>query len=130
MRFSYTELPEGDGSVYLPLIKLHFGFGDYYCLVDSGADFSYMHTEIGEAMGITVREGERGVGRGVTGREFTAYFHDVECIIGDYTFTAPVGFSYQLGMPFGLLGRKGFFEEFTVVFHERERYFDLLPVLA
>lgn len=125
MRFPYVQLPKETGGVFLPMIAIRFPFGDYYCLVDSGADFCYFHGGIGEALGLAVRQGQPTVSRGITGTIFTAYAHRVRYQIGREAVEAKVNFSCELGTPFGILGRVGFFDQFHVCISQREKFVEL-----
>lgn len=117
MKFSYVKLPTKQGKfVELPLIDIIFPFGRYFCLVDSGAEFCYFHAKIGEILGLKIKEGRVISSRGITGGEFTAHFHTVNIKIGGWDYEIEAGFSYELGTPFGILGREGFFNLFKVCF--------------
>lgn len=127
MKFSYVKLPVKEGkSIELPLIKIGLPSGIYYyCLVDSGADFCHIHGKIGESFGLDIKKGEIKKSRGITGHEFTNYFHKVKLNIGGWEHEVKVGFSYELGTPFGILGREGFFSLFKVCFDHPEREIEL-----
>lgn len=116
--------------VSLPLIEITFPKGNFICLVDSGADFCYLPAVIGEALSIDIRKGEKKGGKGITGRPFEAYFHTIEFKIGGWEYKAKIGFSYELGVPFGILGREGFFSLFKkVCFNHRKEEIELTPYI-
>lgn len=126
MKFPYVKLPAKKGKfVELPLIKIGLPFGYHYCLVDSGADFCHFHGKIGESFGLNIKKGKAMKGRGITGNEFTSYFHKVKLNIGGWEHEVEVGFSYELGTPFGILGREGFFSLFKVCFDHSKRVIEL-----
>lgn len=126
MKFSYIKLPSQKGRfIELPLIKIGLAFGSYLCLVDSGADFCHFHGQIGETLGLKVKKGRIAKGRGITGKEFTNYFHKVKINIGGWKYEVEVGFSYELGTPFGILGREGFFNLSKVCFNHSKREIEL-----
>ena len=92
-------------------------------LVDSGADFCVLKSEIGVALGITdIQAGEpcqlRGLGRATV----NSWFHDVEVEFEGQTFAARFAFTSEaLPIP-GMLGRRGFFDHFkSVSFDENNR---------
>ena len=92
-------------------------------LVDSGADFCVLTSEIGAALGIAdIQAGEpcqlRGLGRATV----NSWLHDVEVEFKGQTFAARFAFTSEaLPIP-GMLGRRGFFDHFkSVSFDENNR---------
>jgi len=129
MKFKYIKLLTANGKfVELPLIEIKLNNIYYLCLVDSGAEFSYFHGEIGEKLGLNVRDGKVIKSRGITGDEFTGYFHKIKVKIGGWDYEVEVGFSYKLGTPFGILGREGFFNLFKVCFRHLKKEIELKPI--
>lgn len=127
MKFYYAKLPTRESKfVELPIIDIVFPFvGRYLCLVDSGAEFCYFDGRIGEVLGLNVKAGKEIKSRGVTGDEFTSYFHKVKVKIGGRDYEIEAGFSYELGTPFGILGREGFFSLFKVCFIHTKKEIEL-----
>lgn len=95
----------------------------YHAIIDSGADLCIFHAQIGEVIGLTIESGKLLKFTGVSGQQFTAYFHDLEIEVGGYRFDCYAGFSREMeNMPYGLLGQVGFFDLFNVVFdYEKQR---------
>ena len=130
MRFPYQ--PEalsdpdpitGSGHIYRSIIpvRLIYKHRDsarfrYRALIDSGADWCLFHSEIGELLGISVREGQSRNFVGVEGIEKTAYFHTVQLVVGASMVEILAGFIYGFRFPYGLLGQHGFFDHFRVGF--------------
>ena len=54
----------------------------YHALIDSGADFCIFHAQIGESIGINIKEGKKLKFFGVTGGKQEAYFHHILIEIG------------------------------------------------
>ena len=129
MKFNYIKLPTKDSSfIELPLIPIAFkNGGGCFCLIDSGADYSYLNSSIGEALGIDIKSGKIFKSKGITGRVFTAYFHRINFIIGGWDYESNFGFSYELGTPFGILGRDDFFNLFKIIFKHPKRIIDIVP---
>jgi len=85
------------------------------CWIDSGADFCIFHAGLCHALGIRrLEDGIRDELSGVIGGpRVPMYFHKVRVLIfGDF-FETMAGFSRDLSVT-GLLGRRGFFENFIV----------------
>ncbi len=120
MKFKYSKFPAQSSEafpeikeVWRPVIPIKIinktkEYG-YLALVDSGADFCIFHGEIGELLGIPVNKGRTSPLFGVTSGE------------------GFVGFSYDLKYPLGILGQKGFFEFFQVMFDFKKKIVDLRP---
>ena len=88
MKFNYIKLPTKDNKrIELPLIPVAFkNGGGCLCLIDSGADYCYLDARIGEALGIDVRSGKFFKSKGITGTEFSAYFHKISFIVGGWDY--------------------------------------------
>ena len=134
LKFNYRKFPSDPSeafpkrkSVTRPVIPIIIINGDkkitYLTLIDSGADLCIFHAEIGEQIGINVERGKKLTFNGITKEELTAYFHDVKIGVGGYEYECYAGFSSDIGnMPYGILGQKGFFNLFNVVFdYNKER---------
>lgn len=99
----------------------------YAALIDSGADFCIFDGEIGEYLGLNVREGPKEVFGGIQERGGAkAFLHEVIINIGGWDHKTIVGFSYDIAKHgFGILGQKGFFDIFTVKFDLQEEKVEL-----
>lgn len=118
MKFPYKKLPYG---VVRPIIPVEVRYKDksvnYFALVDSGADISLFHEEIGKILGIDIENGKKGYVSGVTQGELQAYYiHEIELNVGGWPFKTLVGFMPTLSKNgHGLLGQKGFFDLFKSI---------------
>ena len=88
--------------------------------MDSGSPTCMFHADICRSIGIrNVEEGIQDTLKGVVGGEdrpeSPIYYHKVKLQIGTDQFETMVGFSWNLAVG-GLLGRRGFFENFLVQF--------------
>jgi len=137
MKFSYTKLPT-DGKlpsefVDLPLIDIALdtqnGVASYYCLVDSGADYCYFHADIVSAMGIKdIKTGKLKPTTGIVkGAALEAYLHTITYKVGGWENKAEIAFSSELSVPYGILGRNGFFDYFKVEFNHPKKEIKLIP---
>jgi len=120
MKFNYKRY---DSNTLRPVIPIKLKNGDsnisYAVLVDSGADLCIFDAEIGEALGIDVKSGEKKEVFGVGGKASIFFLHKVEIEVGGWSYRINAGFMSDVAgrvMPYGLVGQKGFFENFIVKF--------------
>lgn len=137
MKFRYSRYPTNDPKIFVeyPTVKIGLVnpktkkvFADYLVLVDSGASACVFHAGIGEVIDIDIKTGKEFPLRGVigVGKQF---LHPATLTIGGHSMEIEVGFSYDLAIPFGLLGQKGFFEKFRICFDLPKREFEITPKL-
>lgn len=129
MNLKYIKLPSKNNKfIELPLIEIDLmGIVNVLCLVDSGADYSYFQADIGESiLGLNIKEGNMRKSKGITGHELTVYFHKVDFLTGGLKYEGNFGFSYDLGIPFGILGREDFFKIFRVTFNQPKREIEVI----
>ncbi|OGD70180.1 hypothetical protein A3I18_00935 [Candidatus Campbellbacteria bacterium RIFCSPLOWO2_02_FULL_35_11] len=93
----------------------------YEVLVDSGADMCIFDAEIAEIIGIEVKKGNPKEVMGVGGKSSLYYEHKVVIDVGGWSYEIIAGFMPNVTgtgniMPHGLVGQKGFFENFIVKF--------------
>ena len=119
MKFSYKKY----NGILRPVIPIKLKNQNqeikYEVLVDSGADFSLFNSEIGEAIGIDVKKGKVKQIFGVGGKAALYYLHKVNIEIDKKTFEIEAGFMPDVAgriMPYGVVGQRGFFENFIVKF--------------
>jgi len=139
MKFHYHKLLLPERSEYFgssllkPIIPITIAIGKnevkYAALIDSGADFCIFDAEIGEYLGIDIKNGIPVEFGGVQERGgSTAFLHEVSLNIGGTAYKTKTGFSYDIAKHgFGILGQKGFFDVFTVKFDLRKEEIDLVP---
>jgi hypothetical protein len=130
MKFPYKQFPAIPNDAFpnhrkalrptIPIRVYHKGKTlDYLVLIDSGADFCIFHASIGEALGIDIESGKKLEYFGIEGVKTVAYFHNVQIsCVGGSPLEVYAGFSrgFDKCMPYGVLGQKGFFEYFKVIF--------------
>jgi len=91
------------------------------CIVDSGSGICIFHADLCRALGI--RKLESGIkdtlGGVIPGVSVPMYYHKVTIQIGTQRFATMAAFSKEL-ITAGILGRRGFFENFTVKFDASE----------
>lgn len=127
MKFNYLEIPSSDPTKpparrpYV-VIRLVCGssFQDLWCLVDSGADVCLFPSSIGRLVGIDVESGRKGEIGGIAEQPIAVYYHSLRLIVkGLSGVDVEAGFTDSKGVRTGILGQKGFFDNYKIVF---ERY--------
>jgi hypothetical protein len=120
MRFRYTEIPNHQDPQkpfrrpYL-IVRLINGdrHKDVISLVDSGADVCLFHSDIGRMLGFEIEAAPKLAFQGVSGAKEVAYLHRVDLAVrGLNAITLDVGFTNSMAAGTGLLGQRGFFEQF------------------
>ena len=134
MKFKYSFEPrEGGVIVGVPIIWIELdspisGSFSYPCLVDSGADSSTFNSEIGEAMGLNIKNGSPVKLNGIKeNAPIQGYIHNITYRIKDVPYQAYVTFADEVGIKDGILGRNGFFNHFIVTIDEKKGEFELIP---
>jgi hypothetical protein len=89
-------------------------------LVDSGATISLFQGSLGESLGINLETGKKKLFQGVGGK-IIGYVHPIVLEIANFKFPCEVAFSHELTTSLNMLGRKGFFDKFLVIFDEKRR---------
>ena len=99
MKFPYKQFfVQSPGSsiqtVSRPVIPIHLNHNQYRiayeALVDSGADYSIFHAEIGEAIGVNVKNGKRVHFAGVSGVSQLGFRHPIKLELGKKKFGCSV----------------------------------------
>jgi len=137
MKFRYHKLlldrrsPIFGNSILKPIIPIKVLVTakevEYAALIDSGADFCIFDAEIGEYLGLNIKEGVKISFGGIQERGGAeAFLHEVNLNIGGWNYETNVGFSYDVAKHgFGILGQKGFFDIFTVKFDYQKEEVEL-----
>ena len=119
MKFRYKSYAGVSRPVIQIILKNQGNAIGYNVLVDSGADICLFDQSIGEAIGIDIKSGKVKEVFGVGGKASLYYLHPVTIEVGGWEFTIEAGFMPDVAgrvMPYGLVGQKGFFENFIVKF--------------
>ena len=123
MKFNYKKFVTSNGAVLRPVIPVKLKSAsesfDYEVLVDSGADICIFHSEIGELLGINVPKGKPREVFGVGVKASIYYLHKITIEVGRWSYNVEVGFMPSVSghaMRHGIVGQKGFFDNFIVKF--------------
>ncbi len=125
MNFPYTTLPGIPKDTKRPLIPIKFIYKDkttlpILCLVDSGADYSYLSMEIAKLLEIDLSGIKPYKSFGINGSPFLCYPSKITIELGGQCLDIPVQFSNQLSAAFPcILGQEDFFSQTRITF---ERY--------
>ena len=133
MQFPYKKFKLADGTeLFKPIIPIGLLFNGrqirYEALIDSGADFNIFNAEIGEIIGIKIRDGKKVQFSGIAGEPFEVYLHGLTLEVGGWQYKIVAGFSYEISpYGFGILGQKGFFDLFRVKFIFSKGIIEITP---
>ena len=136
MRFRYTHIQNHQdphkpfNRPYL-IVRLRNGdrYKDVISLVDSGADICLFHSDIGRMLKIEIEAAPELAFEGVSGVREVAYLHRVDLVVrGLSSITLDVGFTNSMAVGTGLLGQRGFFEQFQINFQLNQKSFEVGPV--
>jgi predicted aspartyl protease len=125
MNFPYTTLPGIPKDTKRPLIPAKFVHNGrstlpIFCLVDSGADYSYLTMEIADMLKIDLSGVQPQKSFSINGSPFLSYPSKIIIEVGGHQLNIPVQFSNQLNTPFKcVLGQEDFFSKARIIF---ERY--------
>ena len=127
MQFPYQEAAPG---IFRPIIsvRLHFRntFVIYDALIDSGADKCIFHLGLIEIL--KVPSGKQVKFRGISGELLEGVKATINLAVYDWKFRTEVIFSPNLApMAYGVLGQKGFFDNFKVCFDKQKLQIEITP---
>lgn len=131
MRFPYQERPRKPSEAFpnatnrlVSIIPITLSFNDQSftldALVDSGADSCLFPGMLGVGLGIEVHKCPKQSITGLGGRVVEARFHKVKLQVGNVECDIYAGFTFDTIGISGLLGQRGFFDNFRVTFDRAE----------
>lgn len=134
MRFRYTDIQNHQDPrkpFHRPYLIVRLVIGDRHkdvvSLVDSGADVCLFHSDIGRMF--EIEAAPELAFQGVSGVREVAYIHRVDLVVrGLSSIALDVGFTSSMAAGTGLLGQRGFFEEFGINFELSKNFFDIVPI--
>ena len=116
------------GTIFEPLVTLPVktttGYQGNQFLLDSGAVISSLPREWAERTGQDLAFLQRSTFRGFGGTTSFAYRGEMMVLLGDKEVSLPVVFTEAAGTK-SLLGRKGFFEDYSIYFNHQERQIEI-----
>jgi hypothetical protein len=134
MKFQYKKIGKNrlDEVIIRPIIPIILKNGSkevqYHVLVDSGADICIMDAEIAELIGLKLATGKKSSFAGATGKLENCYSHVVEIEVGGWPYKTEIAFAEGLSKSgYGIVGQRGFFEFFKVVFDYTANEIEIKP---
>jgi len=132
MKFQYKKI----NGFLRPVIPIEMQYNGqrlrYEVLVDSGADMNIVPSDLGDALGINVGSGRKENVGGITpGVRSPYYVHAVTIRVGGYAYT-DIDVGFMPNMPeygYGVVGQRGFFDLFKVLFDLQKEELELKPYL-
>jgi len=99
----------------------------YSALIDSGADYSIFSLDIADALGIKLQLKDKVKFIGVGRETIYGFWSKIETIIGDTTYETHAIFAKISEFGHGILGHKGFFDQFDVKLNYRKKTIEIDP---
>lgn len=133
MKFPYIHIAKG---TYRPVLPFTISYNKgtpikYFALVDSGADKTYIASEMAPILGISnLKSGKKNSVSGISGVPNNVYFHPITINIGGWNFDIEAGFmegSNLTSNGYGILGQIGLFDNCTVKFNFRKLEMEITP---
>lgn len=128
MKFSYKKY---DPSVSRPVIPITVGYKNnkigYEVLIDSGADVNIFDAQIANVLGIVLRSGQKHNVTGINGKPEPYYVHTISISVGGHKHKVKAGFKVLGWMQYGVVGQKGFFDLYKIIFDKQKGSIELKP---
>ena len=134
MKFPYIKLANG---VYRPILPFTISYQNgrpikYFGLVDSGADKTYIASELAGVIGIKdLYKGKEESVSGINGKS-KAYFHTATINVGGWEFDIEAGFmegSTLTSLGYGILGQIGLFDNCAIKFNFKKHEIEIFPMI-
>jgi hypothetical protein len=119
MKFPYKIYGEIPRPVIQIILKNGSKVVGYNVLVDSGADICLFDENVGTYLGLDIKKGKPKEVFGVGGKASIYYVHPITIEVGGWQYKIEAGFMPDVAgrvMPYGIVGQKGFFEFFKIIF--------------
>ena len=119
MKFKYKKFGQSPRPVIEIRVKNKNESLRYEVLIDSGADICLFDANVGKAIGLDVEKGKKCEVFGVGGKTSIYFLCPVQIEIDGWSYNVEAGFMLEVAgrvLPYGIVGQKGFFENFIVKF--------------
>lgn len=130
VKVSYKQF---DKEIKRPIVKVVLQVGTKHLysesLLDTGADITFFHSSFAKGLGLDLKSGVKDSLSGIGEGEKGYYLHEIDLIIGGMKKTIKAGFMENFPKnagASGVLGQKGFFENFKVTFDYKNGSVEIL----
>ena len=131
MIFPYKEVNPSISRPIIPIVvKSDNVFILYDGLIDSGADYSIFSLEIAHRLGIKLSNKNATHFMGVGKDEVSGYWGNIDIRVAGIIYKTRVIFARISDFGHGILGQKGFFDQFDVNFSLHKQTIEITPVKA
>ena len=109
----------------LPIVPVSIRNGDrwheMWMFADSGATYSILNAKESKRLNLDFKSGEKMYVKVGDGGYISVYMFRLPVRIDEKEYEARIGFSEELGIGFNIMGRKDFFEKFTICFSDEKK---------
>ncbi len=128
MIFHYFEITSKIARPIIPIIlKSQTKLMLYSALIDSGADYSIFNLDIAEVLGIKLQSKDKVKFIGVGRESIVGFWSNIEIIIGGTKYETHAIFAEISEFGHGILGQKGFFDQFDVKLSYQKETIEIDP---
>jgi len=128
MIFSYEEItPQVRRPIIPVLLTSETTFIIYRALVDSGADYCIFSIDLAYLLGIKLSSRDNVSFTGVDGEKIEGFWGEVEIRIGGISYKTKAIFAEISEFGHGILGHKGFFDQFDVKLSYQKQTIEIEP---
>jgi hypothetical protein len=135
LKYDYTPRMGPTGIEYDPFVDVVFtnpsnGLSvEIRCLIDSGAGGIILSAEFAELLGLDLKRGDEHLYQGIAHDPVSAYDHELMIRLKEDRHAFRVVCSLMPGLKAsGLLGQRGFFDHYKVVFERAKKRIELTPL--
>ncbi len=131
MIFHYFEITPKIVRPIIPIIlKSQTKLMLYSALIDSGADYSIFSLDIADALGIKLQSKDKVKFIGVGREAIYGFWGKIRITIGDTTYKTHAIFAEISDFGHGILGHKGFFDQFDVKLIYQKQIIEIEPYIS
>ncbi|MFA6404810.1 MAG: hypothetical protein WCW03_02315 [Candidatus Paceibacterota bacterium] len=129
LRFNYTKYGLSSRPIIPIVISYRNKSIEESVLIDSGADTCILDAGVATFLGIDHFSAPKQIIGGLGNAQYQSFTHPVKMAIGSHSFRVNANFIYGISKKheYGILGQKGFFENFIVSFNLRNNEIKINP---
>ncbi len=119
IEFPYSNYKEHKLPIVPVNVKGENSWHEIWVFVDSGATYTILNVQESKRLNIDHRAGKKVYVKVGDGSYISVFLFRLPVKIDEVEFEAQIGFSEELGIGFNIMGRKDFFEKFTICFSDK-----------